>query len=107
MRLTIIAVGIALMAGIAYADEPQLFEGKIPVVCGDVDTLLKATASVVERPVIEGKGNPYGILVLQSPPDKDTFTIIMVLPDGNACGIAAGTNWHEIPQETLRKEPKR
>ena len=106
MRLTIIAVGLALMAGIAYADESQIFTVQKTISCTtNGPALIQGLATKFkEKPVISASGDDdaFGLVVLRSAPEQDTFTIVMILPNGAACGLVAGSKWHDLP-----KEPKK
>lgn len=50
-----------------------------------------------EAPVAIGTANNGGVIEVMRSPDRATFTIVITMPDGIACMIAAGKDWQELP----------
>lgn len=67
--------------------------------CGPVDQVLTLLAEKYgEQMIGEGQG-PNGVrLLLFVHPEGDTWTTVVVIPDGTACLVASGADWtlHEF-----------
>lgn len=50
-----------------------------------------------EVPVALGHANNGGLIEVLRARDGATFTIVITMPDGIACMIAAGSDWRELP----------
>lgn len=50
-----------------------------------------------EAPVAMGLANNGGVIEVLRSRDHATFTIIITMPDGIACMIAAGQSWESLP----------
>ena len=51
-----------------------------------------------ERPVAIGIANNGGVVEVLTTPDGRTWTIVITLPNGMTCLVAAGEDWETIPQ---------
>lgn len=50
-----------------------------------------------EAPVAMGLANNGGVLEVLSSPDGTSWTIMITMPNGISCLVAAGENWEAIP----------
>lgn len=51
-----------------------------------------------EKPVAIGIANNGGLIELLTTPDGRTWTIVITLPSGMTCLVAAGEDWESYPQ---------
>jgi len=58
-----------------------------------------------ESPVAMGLTNTGAVLEVLSTKKGDNWTIIVTMPDGTACLIAAGKDWEKVPH-TAKLGPK-
>lgn len=63
---------------------------------GDVVAHLSKKYS--EAPVAMGLANNGGVIEVLSSKTGESWTIIITMPNGTACMIAAGENWEAIPK---------
>jgi hypothetical protein len=45
-----------------------------------------------------GLANNGGVIEVLRSPDSATFTIVITMPDGQSCMIAAGQSWETLPR---------
>ena len=50
-----------------------------------------------EKPVAIGLANNGGVIEVLSSGSGDSWTIIITMPNGTACMVAAGENWEKVP----------
>lgn len=93
--LALIVGFLALFAVLVLADDLRAQ----PAQCGPVEQVLTHLADRYGEQLI-GKGQgPNGTqLMMFAHPEGDTWTVIGVMPGGQACFIASGANWdvHEF-----------
>ncbi len=53
-----------------------------------------------EAPVALGLANTGGVVEVLASPNGATWTIIVTLPDGTSCLVAAGESWETVPRLT-------
>jgi hypothetical protein len=58
-----------------------------------------------ESPVAMGIANNGGVLEVLSSKANGTWTIIITMPNGTSCMIAAGDSWVPVPKTMARKGP--
>ena len=56
-----------------------------------------------EAPVALGLANNGGVIEVLTSPTGDSWTIIITMPNGTACMIAAGENWEKVPVKIKEK----
>lgn len=88
------------------------FAGTLPVAgawagpqtsCADRAQVLRHLAGTYsESPVAMGLANNGGLIEVLNSPDRRTFTIIITMPDGVSCMIAAGEAWQALPGKLAR-----
>lgn len=62
------------------------------------EVLKHLSAKYTEAPVAIGLANNGGVLEVLSSTTGASWTIIITMPDGPTCMVAAGENWEKIPQ---------
>ncbi len=73
--------------------------------CGPMTRIAAALASRYgEAPVASGLSGSGAAIVLFATPDGGTFTVLVVRPDGTACGLASGNAW-ELLEPGPQGEP--
>lgn len=66
--------------------------------CTQRQQVLRQLASQYEEaPVAMGLANNGGVIEVLSSGDRSTWTIIITMPDGITCMIAAGESWEPLP----------
>jgi hypothetical protein len=67
-----------------------------PIACSPrPDVLAQLGTKFQEVPVSAGLANNGGLLELLSTPDGKTWTIIITMPNGVSCLVAAGEDWQD------------
>ena len=61
------------------------------------DVLKHLSAKYTEAPVALGLANNGGVLEVLSSKTGTSWTIIITMPNGPTCMVAAGENWEKIP----------
>jgi hypothetical protein len=61
------------------------------------DVLKHLSAKYTEAPVALGLANNGGVLEVLSSKSGTSWTIIITMPNGPTCMVAAGENWEKIP----------
>ena len=69
-----------------------------PVCASRTVTVDHLATKYSEAPVAIGLANNGGVIELLSSKEGTSWTIIITMPNGTACMIAAGTGWETIPQ---------
>ncbi len=86
-----LALALILLAGSAAAAEGPTCD-KRPAVMSQLENKYS------ERPVAIGVANNGGIVEVLATEDGDTWTIIITLPNGMTCLVAAGEDWERLPK---------
>lgn len=90
------AVTAALFAATAL---PAASAGAQELACAKRGEVLKhLSAKYTEAPVAIGLANNGGVLEVLSSSSGASWTIIITMPNGPTCMVAAGENWEKIPQ---------
>ena len=85
----LVTAGLALAMGPVVAQETS---------CTERTTVLKQLSGLYsEAPVAMGLANNGGVIELLNSHDRKTWTLIITMPDGMTCPIAAGQSWESIP----------
>ena len=61
------------------------------------DDLKHLSSKYTEAPVALGLANNGGVVEVFSSQKGNSWTIIITMPNGPTCMVAAGENWEEIP----------
>lgn len=81
-------------AGLALAATPVLAQ-EAP--CTKRTAVLKQLSTqYAEAPVAMGLANNGGVIELLHSNDRTTWTLIITMPDGMTCPIAAGQSWESV-----------
>ena len=92
MRKLIFALPILLGVGISAASAQQ------PACAKRSDVLSHLAKKYSETQIAIGLANNGGVLEVFSSPNGKSWTIILTMPNGTACMIAAGENWETLPE---------
>lgn len=85
---------VAVCVGIVNAALPA---SAAPMACSPRDAVLdQLSARFHEAPVAVGLANNGALLELLASPAGETWTIIITMPNGTSCLVAAGHDWQEI-----------
>lgn len=88
--LALAAVSVMLAASPAAAQQPA---------CTERSSVLNHLSSrYSETPVAMGVANNGGMIEILSSKSGKSWTIILTMPNGMTCMIAAGENWEALPQ---------
>lgn len=88
-------IAALVTAGLVLAASPTLAQSAS---CTERTTVLKQLAGQYsEAPVAMGLANNGGVIELLNSRDRTTWTLIITMPDGLTCPIAAGQSWESIP----------
>lgn len=69
--------------------------GAQPLPCGTVDQVItELTEKYGEQLIGEGQGPNGTRLLMFSHPDGDTWTVVGIMPGGQACFVASGSHWN-------------
>lgn len=72
--------------------------------CGDRTKVLKhLSGKYKEAPRSLGLANNGGVMELLVSPKGNSWTIIITMPNGPTCMVAAGENWENIPVKETKK----
>ncbi len=88
--LVIVATAILLTATPALAEQPQCTNRNVVI------THLSKQYS--EAPVAMGLANNGGVIEILSSGAGKSWTIILTMPNGMTCMIAAGDSWEALPE---------
>ena len=69
------------------------------------EVLTQLSSQYAESPVAMGIANNGGVLEILSSKAGGSWTIILTMPNGVACMIAAGENWESIPTMSKADPP--
>ncbi len=98
MLKIIVFVMILLTSSISVNAQQTNF-GFRPV-CTDRDTILSnLSTEYSEAPVAMGIANNGGVIEILSSASGKSWTIILTMPNGMTCMIAAGESWEFLPKQ--------
>jgi hypothetical protein len=73
--------------------------------CGQRTTVLDyLSAKYSEKPIAMGIAANGGLIEVLTSTEGTTFTIIVTMPEGETCMVAAGEGWENLP--TLARRPQ-
>jgi hypothetical protein len=94
------AMGLTLFTGAASAEAPP------QPLCVDHAALGRLLADRhSEKPVAIGKSESGGVVEVYSSPSGETWTMVLAMPNGTACLVAAGEKWKSIMSQQIEGEP--
>ncbi|HEY7690440.1 MAG TPA: hypothetical protein VH835_17195 [Dongiaceae bacterium] len=90
----------SLIAVTLIALPAQAFAGSMP--CSDrADVLSQLGTKYKEAPAAVGVANNGGLIEVLTSTDGSTWTIILSMPNGKSCLLAAGEEWHAVEKVAL------
>ncbi|MPY75603.1 MAG: hypothetical protein GEU87_15240 [Alphaproteobacteria bacterium] len=73
--------------------------------CGQRTTVLDyLSTKYSEKPIAMGIAANGGLIEVLTSIEGSTFTIIVTMPEGETCMVAAGEGWEDLP--TLARRPQ-
>lgn len=98
MRLLIAAAFVALMAMPAFAGHGGTSPAGRPA-CHSRKAIMQHLAkNYQERSIALGVANNGGVVELFIAKEGKTWTLIITLPSGPTCLLAAGKDWEKLPK---------
>ena len=98
-----IAPAIAVTSALLAASSTALAQQ--PLCTERSEVLSQLSSQYAEAPVAMGIANNGGVLEILSSKSGKSWTIILTMPNGVACMIAAGENWESLPAMTKLDPP--
>ena len=92
LRLVAVAV-IGLVTALAQPAAAQQ-----PACTKRADVISHLSKKYSENPVSIGLANNGGVIEVLSSKQGSSWTIIITMPNGMTCMIAAGENWEDVPK---------
>ncbi|MDX1483969.1 MAG: hypothetical protein R3229_05765 [Alphaproteobacteria bacterium] len=93
--LRALMIAALLATGFALAAKPLQAQS---TPCTSRTTVIKQLSKEYsEAPVGMGLANNGGIIELLHSRDRTTWTLIITMPNGMTCPIAAGESWENVP----------
>lgn len=68
------------------------------------DVLTMLSQKYAEAPVAVGRADNGGLIEVLSSLDGETWTIIITMPSGVTCMVAAGEDWEQLPLITAESQ---
>lgn len=88
----VLAAGLAVPASLGNAETQDEAN------CGQRATVLDyLSAKYSEQPVAMGIAANGGLIEVLTSTEGSTFTIIVTMPEGETCMVAAGESWESLP----------
>ncbi len=87
----------AVMAVVAVSFSSVATAQQQPLCTERSEVLSQLSSQYAEAPVAMGIANNGGVLEILSSRSGGSWTIILTMPNGVACMIAAGENWESLP----------
>ena len=92
-----VALALSIPATLGNADVPEESN------CGQRTTVLNyLSAKYSEKPIAMGVAANGGLIEVLTSLEGSTFTIIVTMPEGETCMVAAGESWENLPAEILK-----
>jgi hypothetical protein len=92
LLLPLLSLSFVLPAALGTAETP---EGSN---CGQRNTVLGyLSPKYSEKPVAMGIAANGGLIEVLTSTEGTTFTIIVTMPEGETCMVAAGESWESLP----------
>ena len=93
----VVALALFVPASLGNADVPQESN------CGQRTTVLDyLSAKYSEKPIAMGVAANGGLIEVLTSLEGSTFTIIVTMPEGETCMVAAGESWESLPTGLFR-----
>ena len=82
---------------------PAAAQQQQPACTKRTDVVEHLAGKYKEAPVAIGLANNGGVIEVLSSQTGTSWTIIITMPNGTSCMIAAGENWEKVPQVAVLK----
>ncbi len=94
----------ALVFGAAAIAPPALAQNVIP--CGLHDLIAaQLITEYNETRIGAGLQNPQTLMEIWTSAETGSWTVLIIRPNGVACVVASGGNWHTAPIEVKKGTP--
>lgn len=104
MLRALAALSVVGLVGLTAAPSFASQDGTGSSICGTRAELIgKLKKKYSERPVATGLATNGGILEVLASPTGNSWTIVLTMPDGTSCLIAAGENWETTTKFAAEK----
>ena len=100
-RLGIIAAGVAVLVSATALLNTALGQ---PACAERKAVIAHLKAKYQEEPRELGLANNGGVIEVLSAPNGASWTIIVTMPHGPTCLVAAGKNWEKVPVKSVKGE---
>lgn len=90
------ALGGALAAALLSATPTWESRADANACATRAEVLSHLSGEYGEAPVAIGAADNGGVIEVMRSAESNTFTIIITMPDGMTCMIAAGRNWEDL-----------
>lgn len=108
MRIKWIAtfLGLALASASTLGSLEAAAQGSSPAACSPrTDVLGHLAKKYGEAPVAIGITNKGGLVEVLTTGDGNTWTIIVSMPNGTSCMVAAGEGWRSMERDDSKLAP--
>ena len=97
LMIPLFALALVFPASLGNAENPNELN------CGQRATVLNyLSVKYSEKPIAMGIAANGGLIEVLTSKEGSTFTIIVTMPEGNTCMVAAGQGW-EILADSVRR----
>ena len=93
-RLTLVVLAAFTM----FVARPSVAQQQQPACTDRTDVVDHLSQRYSEKPVAMGMANNGGVIEILASKSGVSWTIILTMPNGMTCMIAAGENWEALPQ---------
>ena len=94
--LRLLATTLGICFAISFGARPGV-ANDAPACSERTSVLQQLSSQYKETPVAMGLANNGGMIELLRSKDRATWTLILTMPDGVTCLIAAGQSWERVP----------
>ena len=94
-----------LTSAVVVATSPALAQQQQPLCTDRSEVISQLSSQYSEAPVAMGIANNGGVLEILSSQAGTSWTIILTMPNGVTCMIAAGENWESLPTRAQLDPP--
>ena len=99
-------LGLVLVPVLSLGSFGAAAQGASPAACSPrTDVLGHLAKKYGEAPVAIGVTNKGGLVEVLTTGDGDTWTIIVSMPNGTACMVAAGEGWRTMKHDDTKLAP--
>ena len=97
MRLTPCLLTLTTAGLLFGAPDAGAWANALPDGCAPYAEVVEFLArDYAEEPVASGIANNGGLVEVFASPERNTWTLLITMPDGHTCMMAAGSAWMEF-----------